>query len=232
MEDYFYNMESPDKAIISGKIRSGVTFDVVFHRKFRVYLRKQKQTTAGPHADISGLLITSRGLCTCFKSDKNCFEIMNVSSPQTSDPKNPECIVAEVPVRMPGSLFARTVNDSGRLPAVKELLRKIQFTMSTSWRLPNRMPFGEVGFLDSDYFKERIRKILPKDVFASRIKDIKDLPPSIIKGLGEDCTIEQALKLDLSGFIRKTGLSAREASLGRRIILGMGKRPDDHSAEE
>ena len=232
MEDYFYNMENPDTAIISGKIRSGVTFDVEFHRKYRVYLRKQKQMTLGPHADISGLLITSRGLCTCFKSVKNCFETIKISLPINYDPKIPECIVAEVPIKMSGSLFTGTSTGAARLPAVKELLRKIQFAMSTSWRLPNRMPFGEMGFLDSDYFKERIKKILPSDIYHTRIKDINDLPPSLIKGLGEECTIEQALKLDLAHLMKKTGLTVKEAALARRILLGIRTQPEPPSSEK
>jgi hypothetical protein len=223
MEQYFFSAHTPDKVSISGLIRSGVSFDVVFHRKYRVHLRRQKQSTSEPRVDISALLITSRKLCACFKPVRNCLQLLNSSSLAPGS-GNFESIVAEMHLKLPGGLLTREAGSHGRLPLVKELLRTIQTALSTNWRLPCRMPFGEVGFLDSDYFKDSMLGRISKAALARPLREIPGLAQQVVDVFGENGSVQDVLKLDLPELIAKTGISPRQAIVTRRAVLGVKRR--------
>ena len=104
---------------------------------------------------------------------------------------------------------------------MKELLAKIQAAMSTSWRVPRRRAFGEVGFLESDYFKDRIKNLVPDDHLHTPLTRVRGLPEAVVRSLGEECTVAEALALDLATFARKTDLSIEEAAEARHRLLGI-----------
>jgi hypothetical protein len=82
-----------------------------------------------------------------------------------------------------GALLTRDVVSQSHKPGIKELLRNIQSEMVTSRRRPSRHAFDEMGFLGSDYFKDRIKVVLSKDVLGRTLKGIKGLLPSVVKDL-------------------------------------------------
>ena len=49
---------------------------------------------------------------------------------------------------------------AARGPAMKAFLKQVEQAMTNSWRLPGRYPLGQVGFLDSEFFKERIQPLV------------------------------------------------------------------------
>ena len=68
-EPYSYQIELPNKLVISGRIISEWWGKTTFHRKYRVHLRKPKPISGEQRADITDLLITRRGLQVCQKFD-------------------------------------------------------------------------------------------------------------------------------------------------------------------
>jgi hypothetical protein len=131
-----------------------------------------------------------------------------------------ESIVDERSIKINSVVLTNETSRDSRLPAMKELLRQIQSAMTTSWRLPSRYPAGQIGFLESDYFKNRIKAALPKERLDMPLGQISGLPEQVVKSLGEKSTVGEALEMDLPGFARKTGLSIEESAKARRILLG------------
>lgn len=192
--------------------------------KFKVHTRREqpKKTHKEASADVGRLLITSRGLCTCFKSG-DCPEVVSVSVPLPPEkpPKIVEHIVDEPMLRMSNALLTTEAASQSRLPAMKEFLRGIRTALTTSFRSPKRYPLGEVGFLESDYFKDEIKKLLPERYLQTPLGRVRGLPDEVTKALGDDLTIDQALKMDLARFVRRTGLSVAEAAKARQRLLGL-----------
>jgi len=221
-EDYSYKI-SAGKLIINGYIRSGFTNNTTFHRKYKIYPRRKIRTAAGPHADTTKLIITNRSLCVCFNSNdnnNNCFKIIPTIQVTLVPYYPPISIVAETPISVNGNIIMATGEKMSFYPVIKEGLKKIGNALMTSWRHPMRHQEGEIDFIDTDYFKEKIKSILPKDHINKKITDIKNVSDSIVSSLGKDLTIGQALKLDLSTLVRKTKISKKEAINFRRNLIG------------
>ncbi len=202
-----------------------------FKRSYRVFTRstEPKLPSAQGRADVGRLLITSRGLCACFKSGEDCPEVV---PPPLPPPPYVESIVDEPLIKINSALLTRAASSRTRLPAIKEFLRKIHTAMTTSWRVPRRHAFGKVGFLESDYFKDRIKELFPKDRLEMHLTQVRGLPKAIVKSLGEDCTIAEALELDLASFAKKMGLSVEDATKARHILLGLApERGKDYKPE-
>jgi hypothetical protein len=108
---------------------------------------------------------------------------------------------------------------------MKELVRKIQSAMTNSGRLRTRLPAGEIGFLDTDYFKDRIKQVLPPEVLAIRLANVPNLPAAVVSAFGEQATVAEALVPDLASFARKTGLSVRDAANARFMLLTASPAP-------
>jgi hypothetical protein len=211
--NYSYNIEEPNRLILNGAIAPRT----IFHREYHIALRRSKGTPGESKADVSKLLITHRGLCACFKSG-DCPEVV---APPVPAPPVILSIVDEPTIRINPALLTRSATSETRMPAIKELLRGIQNAMTTSWRTPKRHAFGEVGFLESDYFKDQIKKLIPEDRLETPIARLSGLPESVARSLGERYTVADALELDLASFTRRTGLSIEEAARARQRLLGL-----------
>lgn len=198
-----------------------------FDRTYRVFTRsvKPKPNTSEPNVPIEKLLITSRGLCVCFRSRERCPQIdpTPISILPGFDVAVAASIVDEPEIKINSDLLRRNVTRETRLPAMKELITKIHSAMATSGRIPQRRAFGEVGFLDSDYFKDEIKKVLPRDQLDRTLANVSDLPREVLDSLGETCTVAEALELGLARFTQRTGLNVVDAVKARRRLLGFAE---------
>jgi hypothetical protein len=120
-------------------------------------------------------------------------------------------------------VLRRHVTMEGRGPALKALLREIQARMTTSWRLRTRYPNGEIRFLDSNFFADRIGGTLPPEILERPVREAEGLPDPVARTLGR-VTTGEALQLPLPELARRTGLSIAEASRARRRLLGGAAR--------
>jgi hypothetical protein len=193
-----------------------------FARTYRVYTRSEQPKPSSSEPEVlTPFLITSRGLCASLKPEDKGQEAGSATTTWSLG----DWVVDERKMAIPSILLRKDVVSDTKLPAMKEALRKIQSIMSTSWRLPSRQPFGEVGFLDSDYFKDQIKDLLPKETLETPLGEIADLDPRVVQHFGEQCTILEVLGIDLPTFAKSTGLSIRETLKARRKLLGLPKLP-------
>lgn len=244
-----YNYQADDSVVtVSGTIcgTSGAFGgdDRNFRRSYRVFIRSEQPINADTqgHAEITDLLIARRGLEVCFRSGEGgCPEIVTdpLDRPESDLDEDAviaralqsESIVDESKIRISPALLTRTATQESRLPAVKELLRQIHHTMATSWRQPTRYPAGTVGYLESDYFKNRVMGLMPRDRLEHPLTRVEGLPNEVIEALGEHCTVAEALEMELSRFARKTDLSVEDAAMARRRLLGIRPKPSDDIAQ-
>ena len=91
---------------------------------------------------------------------------------------------------------------------------------NTSWRLPSRHPYGEIGFLESDYLVSRLKQALPDDDLRVPLKGLKGLDASVVERLGEDLTVDEVLTMGLEAWRRKSGLSLQGAVKFRDNVIG------------
>jgi hypothetical protein len=226
LERYDYKPISDAAVQVSGRIcgQSLQRDKARFNRTYRVFTRstEPKPNTGEPKVPLEKLLITSRGLCVCFLSGENCPAIEPGFRFPGKDNVDP--IVDEREITISPALLTRSVSRETRLPAMKELLTKIQNAMTTSGRLPQRRAFEEApGFLGSDYFKDQIKRVLPRDHLNSTLANVSDLPREVLDSLGKTCTVAEALELDLARFTQRTGLNVADAINARRRLLGLAE---------
>lgn len=225
LREYVVNIQPPNQLSIKGKITSGVGKTTTFDRNFIIHLRRHITEPSEPHTTVTDLLITQRSLKVCIKSGDGCPKVVKDSRREIDDPgsavQTRESIVNERKIRINSDLLTSQATSDSRLPATKELLRQVQNAMTTSGRLPSRYPAGKVSYLESDYFKNRIAEILPREKMEMNLASIDGLPDEVIKSLGGKFSVAEALELNLSDFARRTSLSIEDAAKVRLNLLGM-----------
>ena len=160
-------------------------------------------------------LITSRSLCVCLGQ-------RNVRMKPLDKAIN-ESIVDVREIHVPMKMLKPDTTSWIPVPDFEQLLTEIKFAMNTSWRLPTRQAYGEVGFLDSDYFKNQILKLLPENDLKTPVAELGIFSSEVTELLGQRCTLGDALAMDLSTFAKKTKLKIPEAISERNKLLANNK---------
>lgn len=221
LDKYDYKATSDTSVQVTGRIcgERAQGDKARFRRTYRVFTRSEKPRpeSSGPHADVSRLVITRRELCACLRSGEACVEA--VECPGIT-PLPGEVIVAEPKIRMRPGLLNRASTQQSKLPAIKDLMRQIHSTLVNSWRMPDRVEPGKIGFLDSEYLRERLLKILPEDSLRRPVPADR-VPPQATQALRETATLGELLSLDLAALRRRTGLDMDGAIRLRRRLLGL-----------
>lgn len=194
----------------------------IFDGVFRVFMRSDlpKTNHKEAHADIGSLVVTSRSLCTCFKSGE-CIEAVHVPPPK-EDPIVIERIVDERPIRINKAIMTKSASRQNRMPLEKAFLSKVQTALTRSQSSTSRHSSDEkVGFLESDYLKNQIISLLPHEYLKTPLSKIEKLSKEIVRVLGENLTVGEALSMDLAKFARNTLLSVKDAAKVRHLLLGI-----------
>jgi hypothetical protein len=201
-----------------------------FNRTYRVFKRReQPRDTSSEPVVTTPFLITSRGLLVCIRSGEVCPEVVAPPPILGEGEVFPESIVDERPLRWRTALLTPLAVAGDRAPAIKDVIRQIQRAMLTSWRSLQRYPSGEVGFLESDYFKNQITGSAPRDRLERSLGDVPGLSPKIAESLGRSMSVKDVLALKLSDFAQRTGLDIKQAAEARRILLGIPLPPSTGS---
>ena len=114
-----------------------------------------KPLSGGPSV-VTPFLITSRSLCVRVRSGDPCPR----SSAAAALPAVPagDWVVSEDPVKVATAMLRRHVTTGGRTPVLKELLREIQRQDGDELAAGTRYPNGDISFLDTSYFADRIER--------------------------------------------------------------------------
>ena len=194
---------------------------------FKVFTRSEQPVSnpdGGGGTVTTPFLITARSLCTAFRPNDQCIKSLQVEQVL---PRYPVSVVDEPMISLSADYLTPEKLAVTRQPAIKQLMRKLQSAMSNSHRSPTRRPIGQTGFLESDYFKNQIAPFLSNEALASHVGGVEGLPAAVAHGLGNTTTVGEALKLDLSSFARKTGLSIPDAAEARTTLLrGAYRKPE------
>jgi len=132
-----------------------------------------------------------------------------------------ESIVEEAPVLVKASLLTRNAQKFSRVPAMKDFLRQVQTTLTSSARSRRRRPYGSAGFLDSDYVMKRILHLIPREDRGRRLVEVEGIPQELIDGLGAETTLDEAAAASLEVFARRTGLTLSESAQARFLLFGI-----------
>jgi hypothetical protein len=224
LRGYNYRAIDSTTAVVSGRIK-GAGAGAILKHTFEIFLRSEKPLIDNRPFPLVKFLTASRSLSACFLSHDECIEpephsILHNNRPLNAiDNEEREYIVDERTLEIEPALLAETNNS--RLPAMKSTLRNIQSAMTTSWKLPTRRPVGEMSFLDTDYFKDRIKKFVPREKLEAPIARLDLLPQELLNNITEDDTLAKILDMDLHPFAKKMGLSIRDAIKLRRKLFGI-----------
>jgi hypothetical protein len=226
LEKYNYQRITDASVHVSGRIcgAGGFGSKARFDRTYRVFTRsvQPRPTTGGAKVPIDRLLLTSRGLCVCYTSKQGCPELDSFVNTEPPD-RDREPIVDERPIAISRRLVTRSASGDTRVPAMKQLLSEIQSALTTSWRRPQRREPAEApGFLESDYFTDQIKRVLPREQLQASLANVSELHQEVVRSLGATTTVAEALDLDLAEFAKRSGLTMVDAGRARRSLLGMG----------
>jgi hypothetical protein len=214
--DWFYGGVTSGSAKVTAWLNSGDQA-ATLRQKYRVLTR-----AASPRARISKVtanyIMTSRCLAACFRSEADGCITPDFPGEGVCAPG--DWVVNEVAVEVPGDVSAQS-----RLPGMKEFLTRSQFAMATGWRLPGRYIFGAVGFLDTDYLKNRLLGILPNDQLDQQVANMGQIPDYLRQAITDafppNCTVRDVLQPSLGDFAQMIGLNISDAVLARRYLLGL-----------
>jgi hypothetical protein len=224
LENYNYRRIADATVEVSGRI-SGQSLQrdkARFNRTYRVFTRSvaPKPNTGGPKVPTDRLLITGRSLCVTFTSGEQCPDPRPfVPRPSLGDLT--QGILDEATISITRDHLRPQGPDDTRLPAMHEFLAEVKSALVTSGRLPQRHdPESAPGFLDTDYFKDKIRPFLSPVILRTRAADVSALAPEVAKAL-DKLSIADVLSMSLLELSRKTGLSPGEAARARGRLLGV-----------
>jgi hypothetical protein len=221
LTDYSYAATSDATVSVRGEItgaRSPFADDATFDRSYRVFTRslQPKPVHQQPNTDVERLLIVARELCVCFRIRGGEPEVLPRSARRI--PRPDRAIVDEPFIRMNGALLGGDASAGMREPAMNAFLRQVERTLTNSWRLPSRYPLGQVGFLDSEFFKDRIQPLVPAEALSRAITSVPDLP-KLVRAFGERTTVADILQLNLAQLARKAGVTVEQAGDLRQRLL-------------
>jgi hypothetical protein len=231
---YNYQAISDVAVQISGSIQgnAGLGPGAVFNRDYTVFTRSVKPKPPPVGSKVTTpFLITSRGLCACLQSGEHCVEpVLGARNMAAREALPGDSIVDERAISIDATLVDQESRSQSRLPAMQEALQQVRSIMATSWRLPTRRPPGEVGFLESDYFKNQIMSYLPTGEIGLPIGALAD--PEVVDAFGPDTTSAAILEATIPELIRMTGLPAEGVvKLRRSLLERLAGLPGDQSEE-
>ena len=212
--DYVWTTESPDRVMISGKVVNTGDEIAIFDAIYSIYLRKLKTTSPlqRQEQDKENLLIAKRTLTACISHSGDCIEVEEPDDRDQSDIR----IVDDVAIKK-------------SYPSTMSALQQIQSKMTGSAGGLTRRPAGVTSFIDTDYFKNRIRRLLPEDALKKPLAQVSDLPEKVVEKLGKDTSVIDLLDMDLPSLARKAGVNMEEAARVRRRMLGLPQNRPERS---
>ncbi len=226
LRDYDYRALDDSTVEVVGSIAGDVRIkgegddDANFKKLYEVFTRRPKTLVADALPKVTTpFLITSRSLCVC-------LGYVDLKLKESVSKSLGDSIVDVQKIIVPMGLLSSStssIESPQPIPNFEELLKEIQVAMTNSWRLPTRQVFGEVNFLDSDYFKDRIREVLPERELHIPISKLGVISEKVVNLLGEKCTIGDVLAMDIDAFAERTKLDVSEAIKERRKLLGYKK---------
>ena len=205
-----------------------------FRRAYNIYLRRKKINSPMPIADVAGLLITQRKLCTeiayseCITSkDVTTIKLKPIGKDIVDSPRSLfDDIVVEIPFDItplfdiPELIDPSILGDKVRPPKPKGqrndfafkkgIIRLIQNSMLSASNSPMRNEPGTVGYLQSKHFQKRLLQILPKEVLESPIRDLDFINSKVKEKVSDIISLKEILSTNDLMAKKQFGISKNE----------------------
>jgi len=219
LNNYSYFISAPDKLIISATISwnslVGVWAQgfVTFHRQYKLFLRRRKtisnQETYAK--DRERLVITHRDLTVCAKFDDGCPKQIRPDQASGSGPDINDNLDVFIVDDVPLKTGSRGIE-----------LSVLQEAMTAGTSSPSRSERGFESFLDTDAFKEMVKRNIPEQVLDQPIDKIEGMSESVRERL-KGVTTRDLLHKDLPVLARRTGLEPETIQDVRRKVFGFSQ---------
>lgn len=225
--NYNYQIVQPNKLFISGTLEWWWV-GANFNRKYKVFIRRRTgvdEDQQQMEEDRERLLITQRSLTTCIKHDGKCLQVVDGGiDPPIFDPD----VLGVQGVNIVNEITISNLNSG----ITTGPYNQIQTIMTNNANLPSRRIPGSTSLIDTDIFKDKIKKYLPKETLDKKLDEVPGLPSEVVTTVGKGTTISSILEMDLTKFAKLSGLSLEEAGKMRRLILGLPAKKSNKKSKE
>jgi hypothetical protein len=198
-----------------------------FNRTYRVFLRSEQPKPQQSQGTVTvDFLVTHRDLCAQYEMQNGCPSSQSV--PGVRWPY-PVVVIHEDVLTLRAPVASAFGVRGPVLPALKEVLRRIQFAMMTTAHARYRRAVGGVGYLDTDYVTRRLRGTIPitrTEQRAAEVDGIEAMPDRP----AASATVGDLLNLGFAQLAAETGLSGAELVRFRRQLLGRTTPPDESAS--
>jgi hypothetical protein len=232
LSGYNYQAVSDATVQIMGKIcgdswSNNTEEDVArFNRTYRVFMRSERPKPQQSQGTVTvDFLVTHRGLCARYEMQNGCPAVLPVDT--GIQLPFPVVIVHEDLLRLQAPVASAFGQRAPVLPAQKEVLRRVQFAMTTTSHARYRRAVGGgVGYLDTDFVARRLRTTIPVTRADRPITEV-DGAPAIPEGRpAATATVGELLGLGFAELAARTGLAGGDLVRLRRWLLGRTSTPD------
>lgn len=221
LRNYNYTALNDASIGVSGRIKGAALYGpgAIFKRHYRAFLRSPEPIPSSELPFVATpFLITNRRLHTCMAMAEGCFtELPPPHGGYWAD--DGDWMACEMQLDLDGRLLTKSAQSRSRLPILKQLNSDIEKAMLRNGRLRLRYPYAEVGYLESNYFFQRIVDLLPETGMQTPISDVAEISAEIREQLGDKLSILELIKINHSTFARKTGLNIKDIIDLKRQIL-------------
>ncbi len=205
-----------------------------FNRAYQIFLRRKRINSPNPVADVSGLLITQRKLCTritysdCISSTDVTLSNLKPQDTEVIDLPglNTDDIVIELPFDITplfdipelaneiplkdGLKPSKPISQRNDFGFKKGIIRMIQGSMLSASNSPMRNEPGSIGYLQTKQFQKRLLQILPKDVLESPALQSEFINPKVKGNLTKDISLKELLSCNELFLSKQFGLKKSE----------------------
>jgi hypothetical protein len=195
-----------------------------FNRTYRVFMRSEQPKPQQSQGTVTvDFLVTHRDLCARYEMQNGCpYALL---SPGIRWPY-PVVVVHEDLFTLQAPVVSAFGVRAPVLPALKEMLRRVQFTMMTTAHSRYRRAVGGVGYLDTDYVARRLSKTIERTLINQRVEELDGAPPIPEGQPAPAATVGELLRLGFADLAAQTGLSGADLIQFRRLLLGRTPPPD------
>jgi len=176
--------------------------DTIVDVEYRVHAKRSRKADVEPSADIGQMLVTTRGLNVCYRSDEGC--------PQVFEPAR---------LQLPDDLNRRTDwLDNFERPRFtlnmpyEQLHTNIRSTL-VAGAAASTKGIARRSFTETDYFSRKVATTIPRTIAVIQLAQVVSLE--------EYCQAESTLnKLNIGQFLStESRILARKAKLAESVVL-------------
>jgi hypothetical protein len=240
-----YKAVSPDQVQIEISVKNKTMWPdeaaskAKFDRKYKVFLRRRKNIEVSKVANVAGLLITQRSLCTRIKFGDCITRI----PPKKLIPDDFGIVfeapfditdLYDVPIQINVDAVAGKIHDNpprADFAFKKAIIRKIQSSMLAAYSSPFRYPDAGLSFIESRHFRSKLLRALPRELLDKPAFEVDLLRAEIRDAMPKEILLRDLLSGDETKLRKYLAASRREIMGLKFSLFGSGPSRDERSSD-